>query len=183
MAITTYTAGDVLTAASLNNNFASGGLQLIKTEVIGTTVASVAVTGAFSSTYDNYKITVTGGVGSTTGNLQLQLGATTTGYYSGLSGANYGNTANNVGQANVSNWAFVGNFNTNTLQMSCELYGPNLTKQTLLSGSYLGVGTATSANFSGGMLNNSTAYTGFTIIASTGTLTGGTIRVYGIANS
>jgi hypothetical protein len=32
-------------------------------------------------------------------------------------------------------------------------------------------------------LNNSTQYTAFTVSAGSGTLTGGTIRVYGYANS
>jgi hypothetical protein len=35
----------------------------------------------------------------------------------------------------------------------------------------------------GGFLNDSTSYTGFTIIAETGTLTGGTIAVYGYAKA
>ena len=178
MTFPVFASGDVLNASDMN----AVGLWLVKTQTIGTTVSSVAVTSAFSSDYENYKITITGGVGSTSGNLQLQLGSTTTGYYTGLAGRNYDNTANGVGQANVSNWAFVGNFSTNTLQMSCELYGPNLTKNTFMIGSYIGLGTLTSANFSGGFLNDSTAYTGFTILTSTGTLTGGTIRVYGMRN-
>jgi hypothetical protein len=39
-------------------------LTLIKTQTIGTAVSSVTVTGAFSTTYDNYKIIVSGGVAS-----------------------------------------------------------------------------------------------------------------------
>jgi hypothetical protein len=42
--------------------------------------------------------------------------------------------------------------------------------------------TTAAYNAYGGFLNDSTAYTGFTILASTGTLTGGTIRVYGMRN-
>jgi hypothetical protein len=43
--------------------------------------------------------------------------------------------------------------------------------------------TASSGGALGGFLNDTTAYTGFTILASTGNLTGGTIRVYGYQNS
>jgi hypothetical protein len=70
MPLTTYTAGEVLTAASLNDNFTfaaanpPGGLTLISTTTIGTTVSSITVSGAFSATYDNYKIVVSGGTGS-----------------------------------------------------------------------------------------------------------------------
>ena len=71
----TFVAGDVLEAAQLNSNFTyldgSGGLTLVKTEAIGTTVGSVTVTDAFSATYNAYKIIVDGGVGSTTALLQL----------------------------------------------------------------------------------------------------------------
>jgi hypothetical protein len=35
----------------------------------------------------------------------------------------------------------------------------------------------------GGFLNNTTSYTAFTFTPSSGTLTGGTIRVYGYRNS
>jgi hypothetical protein len=56
----TFVAGEVLEAAQLNSNFTylegAGGLTLIKTETIGTTVASVTVTDAFSATYNAYKI-------------------------------------------------------------------------------------------------------------------------------
>ena len=44
----------------------AGALVLVKTQVIGTTVSSVNVTSAFSTTYDNYKITITGGTSSVT---------------------------------------------------------------------------------------------------------------------
>ena len=53
MPLTTYTAGEVLTAASLNANFsfaAASGLTLISTTTIGTTVSSVTVSNAFSAT-------------------------------------------------------------------------------------------------------------------------------------
>ena len=87
MPLTTYTPGEVLTAASLNDNFTfaasnpPGGLELISTTAIGTTVSSVTVSGAFSATYDNYFVTIDGTVGSTASYTGLALGATTTGYY------------------------------------------------------------------------------------------------------
>ena len=59
MALTTYTSGEVLTAASLNANFtfaAASGLTLVSTTTF-TTQATVDIT-AFSATYDNYKVIV-----------------------------------------------------------------------------------------------------------------------------
>jgi len=186
MAITTYTAGQVLTAASLNNNFASGGLQLVKTQTIGSAVSSVTVTGAFSSTYDTYKITISGGAGSTSQNLQLQFGSTTTGYYSSYfrttsyaSSAYDGQTNNNT-----SSFPDIGFGSTGSLYLSVEVLNPNLAKPTFVSAPYIRSDTTTiGAGQQSGFLAGTTQYTAFTVTASTGTMTGGTIRVYGYVNS
>ena len=50
-----FATGDVLNASDMN----AVGLWLVKTQTIGSGVGSVAVTGAFSADYDNYKIIVT----------------------------------------------------------------------------------------------------------------------------
>ena len=57
------------------------GIVLVSATTIGSGVASVTVSSAFSATYDNYYITVSGGVASTQVSMGLTLGATTTGYY------------------------------------------------------------------------------------------------------
>jgi len=161
-----------------------GGLTLISTTTIGTTVSSVTVSNAFSSTYDNYKITVTGGVTSAAfANIGLQLGATTTGYYYSFTGTTYAGVANSGNGNNVAAFLIAGSGNTNTITLSCELVGPNLAKNTQINSAYMAQATTGAGNFYGGFLNDSTQYTAFTILASTGTLTGGTIRVYGYANS
>jgi hypothetical protein len=190
MPLTTYTAGEVLTAASLNDNFTfaaanpPGGLTLISTTTIGTTVSSVAVTGAFSSTYDNYKIVVSGGTGSAFASLLLQLGATTTGYYEALVGTIYATgVVTNSGRDNQTNWV-VGNFNTNGILGNFDLVGPNLAVNTFVGGTKAENVTTGNAQSFAGFLNNTTQYTDFTIIApGVNTLTGGTIKVYGYANS
>ena len=162
----------------------TSGLTLIKTQTIGTTVSSVTVTDAFSSTYENYKITISGGVGSATDcNLSLSLGATATGYYYGLAGTNYGGGANTIGGSNQTAFNFYGAGSTNTLHMNCDIFQPNLAKNTIAT-AYVGIlVTGGAGNFLGGFLNNSTQYTAFTVTPSTGTITGGTIRVYGYQNS
>jgi hypothetical protein len=183
MAITTFVAGDVLTAAQLNGSFTTaGGLQFIKAQTIGTAVSSVAVTSAFSTTYDAYKIVISGGVGSGNGSLQLQLGSTTTGYYGGFGGALFAGTADAGGYANAANFQNAGRGSTNTLQMNVELQQPFLTKNTYAQYTFtVNDAAAGRTRITGGFLNDSTSYTGFTIVVETGTLTGGTIAVYGYA--
>jgi hypothetical protein len=182
MAITTYTAGDVLTAASLNNNFASGGLQLIKTQTIGTAVASVAVTGAFSATYENYKIIVNGGAASAGPTLQFILGSTTTGYYWGGAGNTFAG-AGAAGNGANSASADMGSAVPNGIFANIEISSPNLANRTVFSGSLIRATTTGLFIPVGGYVDNATQYTGFTLTPSSGTLTGGTIRVYGYANS
>jgi hypothetical protein len=183
MPLTTYTDGQVLTASSLNDNFtAAGGLQFIKSQTIGAGVASVTVTSAFSSTYDNYKIVLTGGVASTSADVTMQLGATTTGYYGGLFYGLFNATsplATSAGN-NSANWNFAAKQDTDSLFANIELFSPFATKWTRINAwSY---NTSTAAGWMTGNLQNSTSYTAFTFTFA-GTATGGTISVYGYQKS
>jgi hypothetical protein len=161
----------------------SSGLNLIKTQAIGSAVASVEVTSAFSSTYDNYLITVDGGVLSTENAMRMTLGATAAGYYVGLASVAFsGATVGGVSVNNGAFWNFVGYGTSTSLDMSVTLRNPNLAKFTFITGTYTNTngGSAATAN---GYLNNTTQYTAFTVTPGSGTMTGGTIRVYGYANS
>jgi hypothetical protein len=158
------------------------GLVLVKSQTIGTTVASVTVTDVFSANYDHYKIVVTGGVASTTNQLKLQLGATTTGYYWGCAGQTYAGAGNSGAGSNVANF-FAGNGSTKTLMMNSDLGNPFAAKETIFSGmTAIPTTTGASLNFAG-FLDNTTSYTDFTILLNTGTISDGTIRVYGYTNS
>ena len=161
----------------------SPGLVLISTTTIGTTVSSVTVTGAFSSTYDNYKIIVIGGTSSVQESLLLSLGATVTGYYQGIVGAIFSSAAVDLGSRNnAASWN-IGATNTNGMGANFELMGANLAKNTFIFGMRVVNGTANAGGVHGGFLNNTTQYTDFTLSTGSGTLTGGTIKVYGYANS
>ena len=188
MPLTTYTAGEVLTAASLNANLSfaasspASGLTLISTTTIGTTVSTVTVSSAFSATYDNYKIIVNGGLASTNTYLKMTLGATTTGYYYGEIYKVYGGALNSDTLANGAFW-FAGPAKPNGLISNMDIQNPFLSARTsyeMNSGSPLTTGEV---SFVGGFLDNATSYTAFTLAPNSGTITGGTIRVYGYANS
>jgi len=160
------------------------GLVLISSTTIGSAVSSVTVSNCFSSTYDHYKITVNGGAGSTPENLQMQLGASTTGYYDMISYINTGTPATplSTGTNNGSIWARVGAAMTSNIMADIDLGSPNLAKPTYFRATYPYI----ASNFPGvaaGYHNVSTAYTGFTLSPGSGTLTGGVIRVYGYQNS
>ena len=168
-----FTAGQVLTAAQMN----AIGLWHISRTTIGSAVSSVTVSNAFSADYDSYKIIVAGGAGSTGADLDVTLGATTTGYYQAALYVVYAaGTAQANAATNAANWD-AGRMDTTALTMNMEIHSPFLTEYTTFESSWSRANDAMGKV--GGYLNNTTSYTAFTITTSTGTMTGGTIDVYG----
>jgi hypothetical protein len=179
MPVPDFSPGEVLTAAAMD----SIGLWLVKTQTIGTAVSSVAVTGVFSADYDAYKVTITGGAGSASAALTLRLGATATGYYAGYNRATYSTGGASVtSDNNAATFTRAGFGTTNTLNANFELFQPFATKNTFFYSPFVAQDTAQIAGAGAGFLNNSTSYTDFTIAPSSGTMTGGIIRVYGYRN-
>jgi hypothetical protein len=176
MTYPSFTAGEVLRAADMN----AVGLWLVKTQTVGTGVSSVTVTGAFSADYDNYRIIYDGGAHSTSASINLQLGSTTSGYYFAYVFNQFSATAVvGGGSTTGSNFDSVGRGSVNGNNLSCDLYGPFLSKRTGCR--YLGMDYAAAGfNIGGtGFLNDTTSYTAFTMTTPSGTMTGGTIAVYG----
>lgn len=180
MTFPVFASGDVLNASDMN----AVGLWLVKTQTIGSAVSSVAVTGAFSSDYENYLITVSGGSATSGQGLGLQFGSTTTGYYGFLVYGVYTSTA--VTGANFNNttsFPDVGTCFTQGLHMVCDVVAPNLAKATVCTWNSARPATTGVQYSGGGFIDNSTQYTGFTLTVGGGaTMTGGTIRVYGRRN-
>ena len=177
MAVKTF-GTEVLTSADTNTYLANSGLVYVKSQTVGTAVSSVNVTSAFSTDYDNYLVSYTGGVGSTATSIRLKLGTTTTGYYSQLIYASYATTTPlaNVPDNNGAIFTFSGQSSTSFARIRVEIQNPFLSVRTQINGSY--VDTTLSGHFAG-FLDNATSYTDFTISPGSGTLTGGTITVYG----
>ena len=147
---------------------------------IGSAVSSVAVTNAFSATYDSYKIIVSGGASSSAAGLTLALGATATGYYGGGAYSTWAGTVSALAVNNGTRWTYAGGYNsTNGLFMNVDLVSPFTANPTRFSSGYM---DSLGAGNSSGYLNNTTSYTDFTIVPTSGTLTGGTIRIYGYNN-
>jgi hypothetical protein len=159
------------------------GLRLVKKQTIGTTVSSVTVNDAFSATYENYRILVTGGTQSSNTTMTLKLGASTTQYYGALIFQQYSNTGTILGTGDNNSGAFtyVGGGDSNASYTTFELMSPQLAKYTrLYGGRYTISGTTGSYD---GIHQVATAYTSFIIAPASGTLTGGTIYVYGFGAS
>ena len=174
----TFSSGAVLTAAQMN----SVGLWLIKTQTVGNAVSSVSVTSAFSSDYNNYKIIYEGGVSSASSVFfRMQLNGISSQYYS-----------SSMQQLATSGTVVTTNLTAGTLwQLG---YSGNLFmrfEMDIANTNAVGAGktgnckyscydnTASYGGTSAHWLISSTGTTGFTLSPASGTLTGGTIYVYG----
>lgn len=162
-----------------------GGLDFIKSQTIGSAVSSVTVSDAFSSTYDNYLITINGGAGSTNASMHLTLGSTSTGYYYGANYVLYSGTGGVFSGSNIARIEECCYFSPDAINMQMVVKSPYLSDRTFFNWQVSGAATSgvhLNTN-GGGYLNNDTSYTAFTLTTSSGTVTGGTIRVYGYVNS
>jgi hypothetical protein len=156
------------------------GLTLVKKQTIGTAVASVNVTGAFNSTYENYRIMMSGGANSVDANLQIQIGNATSAYrYAGIYYQFGIGGINLLEENNQALFRYVGGAGTNGLQMEVELQSPNAAKFTGIISREMIMANSGLVIYTNGYLSNTNQYTDFTISTSNGTMTGGTIFVYG----
>lgn len=149
-------------------------------------MSTVQVTSAFSATYENYKIIVSGGVGSGVQNIGMYLGtsAPASGYFSNrIKNAPNNGTVGGNGLNNQSSWGYAAQAGTNFINLNMDVMSPFAAKYTIYNGLYLlDNGADSEIGTTAGFLNNTTSYTAFTLTPS-GTLTGGTVYVYGYGAS
>jgi len=172
---------NVADAGGLQIGGSAVGLVHVSRTTIGTAVSSVTVSDAFSADYDNYQIMIGGGVASTACSVNLTLDGLTSGYqyaygYIGYSG---GGQVDNQ-SASAAYWLSVGQGSTTEVTASVTLGYPFAAKRKTIK---WGGGYSTVYLHGGGINSSTTSYTGFVITLSTGTMTGGTIDVYGYAKA
>jgi len=181
MTFPSFSSGEVLRAQDMN---AVSG-WLVKTQAVPAGAPSAVVTGAFSSDYNNYIVTWTGGTGSV-GGAQLRIAFnvdTANNYYSNIITQTAGLAAVN-GQAfgALVGFTVVGYVDTGDTSLSLTINNPNRTLNTNFYGSFNCLGGSSQVGTVGGWSIATGANTGFTLYPSSGTISGGTIRVYGYRN-
>ena len=184
MAVKTFTTGEVLTASDTNTYLNNSGLVYIKSQTVGTGVSSVTVSSAFSSTYDNYFITWTGGTISSLALIGVYMGnaAAASGYYGAKVYSSVGGTTGGAGDNDAGQWANATAGTTTTASCAFWLLSPYASTRTHISSQYyeLNGGSSVFGTYQG-ILDNNTSYTEFTIDPQGATtMTGGTVRVYGM---
>jgi hypothetical protein len=156
------------------------GLTLVAKATIGTTVSSVTISNVFSADFENYFIKISGGVASGDIGINLTLGSTASDYYFGGSNQQYGSTSINASVGNnTSSFESAVYGSTNALSGQIFLDMPQTAKRTVARWQATGTSTTYFRNDAQGFINNNTQYTAFTLTTGSGTITGGTIYVYG----
>jgi hypothetical protein len=196
MAIKTFTSGEVLTASDTNTYLNNSGLVLITsgitvsstggtaatvangTVTVGTSNTAVTVSGAFSSTYDNYRIIYSGGTMSSQQRFQMTLGASATGYYEGLTFVTYATSAQGAAATNNgTTWQYIAGGNTSSAGFIVDLQNPFLAQYTQMNS--FGSLQTNQATWNQGIHAVATSYSAFTVTPISSSISGGTIRVYG----
>lgn len=178
MTFPTFNNGDVLPASDLN----AIGLWLVKSQTIGNGVTSVIVSDCFNSDFENYKIVISGGTQSAANGLltmQLRTGGTTsatlyfnTFIYSPYTGGVL--TANTNGGTG---WAYVASALGNSgWTCSIDVLQPRVPAYTTILGSNARGDLGGTVQGYHGVF---TAYESAVFTVGAGTMTGGTIQVYG----
>lgn len=181
MAVKTF-GTEVLTSADTNTYLANSGLVYVTTATIGTGVTSVTLNNIFTSAYSDYRIIVSGGTQSGVGavltaNLTASGTASTGSYYATFVFSAYsGSTITVLNTNNGTNWPYLGMSIDEGWSGSFDVLSPQLAAKTSFGG------FSNRNDISGtisGFHNVSTAYDGISFTCSPGTMTGGTVTVYG----
>lgn len=163
----------------------SATLSATGTVTIGAGNTTVTVNGAFSSLYDNYRIIISNTVMSSGGGgLRITLGTSTagTGYYAAGTYTDIATGAVTGWRGNNTSHVLIGtSTGSNAFSNVIDILNPFNTARTTFGPSiaYSEIGTI---GHGLGFHNADTSHTAFIIWPASGTLTGGTIRVYGYRN-
>lgn len=183
--VSTGKAGQSGLAKVIPTGATNGTVQSNGDVLVGNSIGSAGVTinNAFSDNYVSYKIIYVGGTVANVslGGLGLKLGSSTTTYYNGLTYAIYatGGNGNIVNNNTTGYWTYVGSIDSTVgVNMNIDVHNPFLSTRYTTFGGPLMVSDVAGAT--AGVHKTNASYTDFTLIpASSGTLTGGYIKIYG----
>jgi len=178
MAIKTFAVGEVLTASDTNTYLANSGLVYVTSTTVGSAVSSVTIQNCFNTSFDAYKCVLSNVDGSSgTSALVLQLvdsggTAATTNYSQTGIYLTYASTTVNGYNATV--WDM--GLSATNYGGAFDLFNPFLSVST-----YYNVISAddTYLRVYGGKHTTASSYTGIKLAPNVGTMTGGTVTVYG----
>ena len=191
MPLTTYIAGEVLTAASLNANFSfaagGNGLVCVKAETAFTTASSITADNIFTSTYTNYLLNLT--ITSSSAELVLlyknRVGGVSASTNYNAQRVTFSSTTTDAARITAQTSFRLGQAYTVSSFFTLNIASPQLAAQTnFYSNGIYNDNAATTpvAIFNTGNHSTATAYDGLEILTNTGTITG-FYSVYGYSKT
>jgi len=159
----------------------SSALTLISSTTVGSAVASVTVSSAFSATYDNYRILISGITFSSTGQSLTMVFNNSSGsfYYYGGQDQEYAGGITARSGSGVSSLVVALTGASSTTNCNIDVFNPFLTQAT---GFIAQSASSTYSARHAGYNSTASSQTGFTFTPAAGTMTGGKIKVYGYKN-
>lgn len=175
------TAIDTTASASFGGSFVK-----ISSTTVGSAVSSVSVDSCFSSTYKNYRIIYNLPSFSVAGNFNLRMrvsgsdNSSSNYKYSALNSNSTSPWWDGTVSSSATQLVFHRYTRTDGIDGYIDIFNPFATAYTSL----IANGVNPNFNYSDGSttvgsLTVNTSYTGFTFFPTSGTMTGGTIKVYG----
>ena len=185
MAIKTFTTGEVLTASDTNTYLANSGLVYVGGGSLSSNITNFA--NCFTSTYDNYRVVVGNldNSSTTTTSLSLRLsnaGTTVDSGYEWWTMYWYASGTGSEGNASATAWQL--NYYSDGSPagaVAFDICSPKKTEYTTGMGSSMAYQSGAGGYVfrqTGGVLKNSTAYDGFSLLVGNGTMSG-TVSIYG----
>jgi hypothetical protein len=177
---TDWTAGEVLTASQTSTYLANAGLDYVTQVTVGEDVTYMSVPSAFSSTWDNYVIScsqITAVSNTTTLSLQFEDsgGTPNTSFYSAVGMSMTWGSTTVTGIAETS-WPVLSRSSAHNFSGVFDVLAPNLSGYSWMTSVSPG---GTVAKFIQGLHTASSSWTRFRLSVDAGTISGGTITVYG----
>lgn len=189
MALQTFTAGQVLTAAQMTTLQSNSALQLVTPETAFTAAVSVSLAAStFTSNYRNYRVIFQLSAASTTLTITSRMRASgadnTAALYNQMSvGLTQVNTASNRAENSQTSWTIQPTFTSGYWGLVLDILNPVVTTATQIQGQLTADDAATFVGRNiNGIHNSTTSFDAMSFIASTGNITG-TYSVYGYTKS
>jgi hypothetical protein len=174
---TTSTGRVVVVTTAVFSTGVTPAPDLVVVVVDGSFVVVVSASTVFGSS-TGFRSSTGCSICSTT----CSIGSTTTGYYYGSVYSTFtSSTQNGEAGSNQAVWLRVATGSSNGLNGMIDVFSPFASSRTSAHWVQTHQQTAGFVSRGSGFLDNATSYTAFTLTPNSGTLTGGTISVYGYA--
>ena len=187
MAIKTFTTGEVLTAADTNTYLANSGLVYITSATASGTASFINLAGCFSSTFDNYRVTVTNLFSSSTSNIGFQMlngttPYTTSNYSWGLTGISTVGASTNTFSNSGTRASILDSYSANVNGAATfDCLKPFLAAQTAFLGNSIALNSGTNGyDMKSGVMivESASSYDGLRIVAASGNISC-VVNIYG----